>query len=238
MTDNGQPIESTAVEVGTEVVPAAQPSTIFRTDDPMEIMQRTTEVAGALKEFIGRQGLVSRISNRDYIVVEGWQMLGMLLGVTPGSVITRPVTDGWEAVVELHDRSGRVVGGGEAECLASERTWKSRDDYARRSMAQTRAIGKAYRNTFGFIAKAAGFEATPAEEMPREEPAQAQQPEAATSKPLSEANREKVLLAIEDAKQPVPLVLASVGVDSPEELTAQHAHQIRGLLDRIAEKAS
>jgi hypothetical protein len=32
-------------------------------------------------------------------------------------------------------------------------------------MAQTRAIGKAYRNLLAWLMKAAGFEATPAEEM-------------------------------------------------------------------------
>jgi len=32
-------------------------------------------------------------------------------------------------------------------------------------MAQTRAIGKAYRNKIGFIMKLAGFQGTPAEEM-------------------------------------------------------------------------
>jgi hypothetical protein len=159
--------------VGTEIVPAAGGGTaaqmIFKTDDPMEIMQRTAEVAVALKEFVKSQGLTSVISGRDYLLVEAWQMLGMMLGVTPGKVCTQPVENGWESVVELHDRNGRVVGAGEAECLATEKTWKSREDYARKSMAQTRAVGKAFRNTFGFIAKAAGYEATPAEEMPNQD---------------------------------------------------------------------
>src|ERR1700693_1688062 len=103
----------------------------------MEIMQRTSEIATALKEFIKKQGLVAKISGRDYIVVEGWQMLGMMLGVTPGHVTTTEIPNGWSASVQLHDRSGRVVGMGEAECLATEKTWKGRDDYARKSMAQT-----------------------------------------------------------------------------------------------------
>jgi hypothetical protein len=178
--------EEQVIEVpGTDIVPAATPQTIFKTDDPMEIMQRTTEVAEALKQFIAAQGLVSRISGRDYIVVEGWQMLGMMLGVTPVVTATRQTDEGWEAIVELHDRSGRVVGAGEAECLATERTWKNRDDYARRSMAQTRAIGKAFRNTFGFIAKAAGFEATPAEEMPAEQSSQTRNGNSRVSAPAA-----------------------------------------------------
>jgi hypothetical protein len=226
-SENGQTTAVATEEPGTAIVPAT-PQAIFKTDDPMEIMQETTKVAAALKEFIGTQGLVSKISGRDYIVVEGWQMLGMMLGVTPGKVTTRAVEDGWEAAVELHDRTGRVVGAGEAVCLATEKTWKSRDDYARKSMAQTRAIGKAFRNTFGFIAKAAGYEATPAEEMPGETTAEAE-PVAAAPK-LTAPQRKGVIKAIEAADQPVDLVLRAVGVDAPEELTEAHWPQIERLI--------
>jgi hypothetical protein len=219
--------DAEVVGTGTDIVPAGQPQTIFKTDDPVEIMQRTTEVASALKQFIGAQGLVSKISGRDYIVVEGWQMLGMMLGVTPGRVTTAQVPDGWAASVELHDRTGRVVGMGEAECLTGERAWKSRDDYARKSMAQTRAIGKAYRNTFGFIAKAAGFEATPAEEMPQEQPALQSSNGGRPLKPESVA---KVITAIKTAGKDVELVLGAVGLDDPAAMTKAHAEQIKALI--------
>ena len=178
--------------VGTEIVPVAGGTAaqmIFKTDDPMEIMQRTAEVAGALKEFVKSQGLTSVISGRDYLLVEAWQMLGMMLGVTPGKVCTQEVENGWESVVELHDRTGRVVGAGEAECLATEKTWKSREDYARKSMAQTRAVGKAFRNTFGFIAKAAGYEATPAEEMPSQDQQGSAYGPAASESQVAQARR-------------------------------------------------
>ena len=48
---------------------------------------------------------------------------------------------------------------------AHEKTWAGRDDYALRSMAQTRATSKAMRQPLGFIITLAGFDATPAEEM-------------------------------------------------------------------------
>ena len=51
-------------------------------------------------------------------------------------------------------------------CSRGERTWAKRDDYALRSMAQTRAISKAMRGPLGFVMTLAGFEATPLEEMP------------------------------------------------------------------------
>jgi hypothetical protein len=73
---------------------------------------------------------------------------------------------GWEARVEARTRGGEVVGAAEAECLTDERTWKGRDDYARRSMAQTRAVSKALRLPLGFVMQLAGFNPTPADEMP------------------------------------------------------------------------
>ena len=44
--------------------------------------------------------------------------------------------------------------------------WSTRPRYARRSMAQTRATGKACRLAFSWIMALAGYEPTPAEEMP------------------------------------------------------------------------
>jgi hypothetical protein len=50
--------------------------------------------------------------------------------------------------------------------VSDERNWSHRDDYALRSMAQTRAVAKALRLCLGWIMSLAGYEATPAEEMP------------------------------------------------------------------------
>jgi hypothetical protein len=61
--------------------------------------------------------------------------------------------------------TGAVVATGIALCTNAEKTKKYFDEYAILSMAQTRAIGKAYRNLLAWLMKAAGFEATPAEEM-------------------------------------------------------------------------
>jgi hypothetical protein len=92
-----------------------------------------------------------------------------MLGVFPVCVWTRQMEDGWEARVEARTRAGEIVGAAEAECLRSEKTWANRDDYALRSMAQTRATSKALRQPLGFVMQLAGFNPTPAEEMPRPE---------------------------------------------------------------------
>lgn len=65
----------------------------------------------------------------------------------------------------INQSNQNKVGSGEAICTNAEMGKIHFDEYAINSMCQTRAIGKALRNVIGFIMQAAGFEATPAEEM-------------------------------------------------------------------------
>jgi hypothetical protein len=164
-------VDATAEEIGaelsTDVAPThVQSQNLFHTDDPVEVITRASRAAEALKGVIRQQGLVSNIQGREHVRVEGWTTLGSMLGVVPVVTWTRPTTDGWEARVEARTLDGRVVGAAEAMCSKSERTWSKRDDYALRSMAQTRATSKALRGPLGFVVTLAGYEATPAEEMP------------------------------------------------------------------------
>lgn len=160
-------LEVEVVEPGTELEPVA-PTTLFRTDDPVEVLSRATAVAEALAPVIKEQGLFANIKGKQHITVEGWQTLGAMLGVTPVCTWTKKLEDGWEARVESRTLDGRVIGAAEAECLRAEGTWKDRDDFALRSMAQTRATSKALASVLRFVVTLSGFEGTPAEEMPRD----------------------------------------------------------------------
>jgi hypothetical protein len=139
---------------------------LFRTEQPREVVRRATDIANELAQVVKKQRLAVAIQGRDHVRVEGWTLLGSMLGVFPVCVWTRKLDNGWEARVEARTLTGALVGAAEAECLRSERTWASRDDYALRSMAQTRATSKALRQPLGFVMVLAGFDATPAEEMP------------------------------------------------------------------------
>lgn len=167
-------IDTTAEDLGTELVHAQPaPANLFRTDDPVDVLERATRVAQALKSVIDKQGLVSRIQGREHVRVEGWTTLGSMLGVVPVVAWTRRSDDGegWEARVEARTIGGQVVGAAEAMCTKREgKPWNSRPDYALRSMAQTRATSKALRGPLGFVVTLAGYEATPAEEMPADGP--------------------------------------------------------------------
>lgn len=158
-------VESTELAVRSE-------TTLFGTTDPVAIIARASEAASALAGVIRKKGLYKKIGPKEHVFVEGWTLCGSMLGVFPVCVWTRPIRTegseenlGWEARVEARNIHGAVVGAAEAQCLYAERNWKDRDDFALRSMAQTRATSKALRMPLGFVLTLAGYSATPAEEM-------------------------------------------------------------------------
>lgn len=152
--------------VGTDLEVHDDPNvTLFRTADPVQVLQEATRTAEALKSVIQSQGLTSNIKGREHVKVEGWQTLGSMLGVTPVCAWTRSLGNGWEARVEARTLDGRLIGAAEAMCTRDEKTWRNRDDYALRSMAQTRATSKALASPLRFVVTLAGYEGTPAEEM-------------------------------------------------------------------------
>lgn len=150
--------------------PSIAPANLFGASNPAEVVARSIEAADALVDVINAKKLWVNISGRSHVLVDGWTLLGSMCGVFPVVVWTHKLTDpdGWEARVEARTLAGAIVGAAEAECLRSEKQWGGRDDYALRSMAQTRATSKALRGPLGFIVHLAGFSATPAEEMPSE----------------------------------------------------------------------
>ncbi|GAB3818933.1 hypothetical protein [Pontibacter rugosus] len=130
----------------------------------------TLHLAVDLAKFIKENRLYQNIQGKEYVNVEGWQYAGSRLGILP--VVEHVVnisTDEeikYQAKVNLLDlRSQQVVGAGFAICSNREQGKKYYQEFAIASMAQTRAIGKAYRNILAWIIRAAGYEPTPVEEM-------------------------------------------------------------------------
>jgi hypothetical protein len=145
--------------------------TLFGTTEPVLLIERATEVANALAGVVEKKQLYSTISGKRHVRVEGWTLLGSILGVFPVVVRTTELFRdegkpfGFEAYVEARTRGGEVVGSAVARCTRDERRWKSADDYAILSMASTRATSKAMRLPLGWVMTLGGYEATPAEEM-------------------------------------------------------------------------
>jgi len=66
---------------------------------------------------------------------------------------------------EIETITGQRRGSGFASCSNIELAKTSFDEFAVMSMAQTRAIGRSFKNVLGFIMKSAGYQPTPSEEM-------------------------------------------------------------------------
>ena len=128
-------------------------------------------MATLLKGHIIKQGLFTNISGKNYAHVDGWAYAGGLMGIFPKVIKVENLSVDkeikWKADVELiRVKDDKIVGFGTAICSNVEGKKKGFDEYAVLSMAQTRAIGKAYRNLVGWVMQLAGMESTPAEEMP------------------------------------------------------------------------
>ena len=130
------------------------------------MLKLSTELSQLIKE----KGLSSNIQGKQFVNVEGWQFAGASLGLMPIITSTQDLSNEttikYMATCEVRNiNTGIIVATGIALCSNAEKTKRYFDEYAILSMAQTRAIGKAYRNLLAWLMKAAGFEATPAEEM-------------------------------------------------------------------------
>lgn len=138
--------------------------------------QKTKEMANVLAKHITDNRLSVNIVGRNYVMVEGWQFAGGLMGLFPQITEVREISSmKWMATAKIiNTKTDKVVSTGYAICSKDEMKKKSFDEYAILSMAQTRAIGKAYRNYIGWIIKMAGYESTPAEEI-KEKPSKTPQ---------------------------------------------------------------
>ena len=141
---------------------------------PEAVVERATKVAEALANVIKKKKLSVKIRDREYVRVEGWSTLGAMIGVLPRTVSVTEIQEGiFEATVELIRTTDQaIIGQGIAECGSIDELdrygkpiWSERPRYARKSMAITRATGKAFRLSLAWIMELAGYSGTPAEEM-------------------------------------------------------------------------
>lgn len=146
---------------------------LIRVDTPEDVLRAGAAVATPLAKFIKNRNLSVRLGNKDYVLAEGFQALGVMMGVTPHEVSVEDRDGIFTATVELRRvNDGKALARASAECGSDDEkdkwgkpTWANRPRYARRSMAITRATAKAGRMAFGWVMLMAGYQATPAEEM-------------------------------------------------------------------------
>jgi len=125
-----------------------------------------TNAAGLCRELVVKTA--SKIQGKRYVQVEGWQAIANTFGCVASARNVERVEGGFRAtgqVIRLSD--GTVIAEAEGFVGDDEKTWASRPVFARRAMAQTRAMSRACRSAFAFVVTLmdAGLETTPAEEM-------------------------------------------------------------------------
>lgn len=125
-----------------------------------------TNAAGLCRELVVKTAM--KIGGRRYVQVEGWQAIANAFGCVASARNVEKVEGGYRAtgqVVRISD--GTVLAEAEGFVGDDESTWAKRPVFARRAMAQTRAMSRACRSAFAFVVTLmdAGLETTPAEEM-------------------------------------------------------------------------
>jgi hypothetical protein len=126
-----------------------------------------TDVAGVCKAIVVQTAV--NIQGRKYVRVEGWQAIAVAHGCIAGARDVERITGGVRAIGEVRrGTDGVVLASAEGFVGDDEDTWGKRAEYAKRAMAQTRAISRACRSAFAHVVVMmnAGLETTPAEEVP------------------------------------------------------------------------
>jgi len=137
--------------------------------DPDAQLDYAQKAAKALMKRVSSKPKQVIIGGKTYLEFGDWQTLARFFGATVGVEWTKPIErngklEGYEARAIVYQH-GETISAAEASCMKAENNWKSRDEFAVKSMAQTRASAKALRNAFGWVAELAGYSSTPAEEM-------------------------------------------------------------------------
>ena len=131
--------------------------------------RQATEIASICKDIVTKTA--QNIQGRKYVRVEGWQSIANAYGCVASAKDVERIETGFRAIGQVRKMdTGVVICEAEGFVGDDERTWAKRDEFAKRAMAQTRAISRACRSAFAFIVTYmdAGLETTPAEEVPAE----------------------------------------------------------------------
>lgn len=169
-------IEGEVVEVESRALTVVEPASGLAraASSPEDLIELATRMATALARIVEKQKLYAVIQGKKYPQVEAWSTIGRMDNVVAreeGNPV-RHDDGSYEAAVQLVRLSdGAVIGRASAICgTPDDQPWAKRPEPSRRSMAVTRATSRAFRQQYSWIMALAGYEPTPADEMPQHEP--------------------------------------------------------------------
>nr|DAS05681.1 MAG TPA: hypothetical protein [Caudoviricetes sp.] len=123
-----------------------------------------------LKAFVDGAGLaIKKADGKTYLLAEAWQYIMVLKNLTARCEYedSRDEKGVLTVTVEcdITDENDNVVSDGVMQARSDEQWLSDKSEFAVYGMAQTRAISRALRNRYGYLARACGFQATPLEEI-------------------------------------------------------------------------
>ena len=223
-----------------------------------EQLKNAAALAQDVAKIVKENGLAKRFgsSPKEHVFLEGWLTISRVNNEAPHAKVDAVETHGEHEVIKarawITDAHGVVVSEADGYCSTEEQNWKGKPFYARASMAQTRAIGKAMRLRHAWVMVMAGFEACPVEEMSEDFVAPAQTPTPAPApakkvyklKPQEGDDAEKVPASVTDAAAPgVPLVVPDEALEAvvlkaySKEKTDKKGNVNRGVLLVMADNS-
>jgi hypothetical protein len=138
-----------------------------------EVYRASTDAAGLCRDIVLRTA--QNIQGRKYVKVEGWQAIAIAHGCVASADNVERLDEehspGFRAIGTIRRMSdGAEIARAEGFVGDDEPMWAKRPVYARRAMAQTRAISRACRSAFAHVVVLidADLSTTPAEEVPFE----------------------------------------------------------------------
>jgi hypothetical protein len=146
-------------------------------EKPTALMRRATDVASVCREIVQKTAM--ELKGKRYVRVEGWASIAAAYGCVPSIREVTELDDGGVcAICDLKRSDGTIVASAEGYVGTDEPTWATRPKYARRGMAQTRAVSRVCRTAFAFVVVMidSNLSTTPAEEIPLNDAAEAAQP--------------------------------------------------------------
>lgn len=122
-----------------------------------------------LKAFVDGAGLaIKKADGKTYLLAEAWQYIMALKKLNARCECTDSRDEKGVLTVTVQciitDKDGEVVADGVMQARSDEPWLADKPEFAAYGMAQTRAISRAMRNRYGYLARACGFQSTPIEE--------------------------------------------------------------------------
>lgn len=130
-------------------------------------ISRANEVANATAQIVKARTI--KLGKGQYLKNDGWLSLAVAHGCVASARDVQKVEGGIKAIGEVKRiDNGVVIATAEGFCGDDEPNWANKPEYARRSMAQTRATSKACKTAFAHCVLLIdpAISTTPADEVP------------------------------------------------------------------------